>query len=286
MYAVATFLIVAVITTVFGQLATGALIATGVPPEIAAFQARSAFSGAGFTTTETENVVNHPVRRRIVSTTMFVGSLGTPTLVVTVLVGLVAPGPGSTTERTLVVVSGLTAIVLGLANRPIRRTLVGVGRRYSARRLMPSLSDRHELLLELGDAYEIEAHRIATTPEATARGLRGLEQTRHAGRGRHRVPEADVLEALGGIVVVQAAQPVVAVDFDIDACRRLAHPRGRELPVVSRVQRRGIDHEGRHLVAAAPVVVLRLEDPGRLPPGRELQIVHEAWPMPLAVADA
>lgn len=177
MYAVATFLIVAVITTVFGQLATGALIATGVPPEIAAFQARSAFSGAGFTTTETENVVNHPVRRRIVSTTMFVGSLGTPTLVVTVLVGLVAPGPGSTTERTLVVVSGLTAIVLGLANRPIRRTLVGVGRRYSARRLMPSLSDRHELLLELGDAYEIEAHRIATTPEATARGLRGLEQT-------------------------------------------------------------------------------------------------------------
>ena len=91
MYAVATFLVVSVITLAFGQLATGALIATGVPPEIAAFQARSAFSGAGFTTTEAENVVNHPLRRRIIATTMFVGSLGTPTLVVTVLVACYLP---------------------------------------------------------------------------------------------------------------------------------------------------------------------------------------------------
>ena len=80
MYAVATFLVVAVITVAFTKLATGALIATGVPPEAAAFQARSAFSGAGFTTTEAENVVNQPVRRRIIGTTMLVGSLGTPTL--------------------------------------------------------------------------------------------------------------------------------------------------------------------------------------------------------------
>ena len=41
MYAVATFLIVAVISMVFGLMATGALIATGVPPEVASFQALS-----------------------------------------------------------------------------------------------------------------------------------------------------------------------------------------------------------------------------------------------------
>ena len=51
MYAVATFLVVAVISVAFTKLAAGALIATGVPAESAAFQARSAFSGAGFTTT-------------------------------------------------------------------------------------------------------------------------------------------------------------------------------------------------------------------------------------------
>ena len=75
MYAVATFFVVAVISVAFTKFAAGALIATGVPPESAAFQARSAFSGAGFTTTEAENVVNHPVRRRIISLAMFVGSL-------------------------------------------------------------------------------------------------------------------------------------------------------------------------------------------------------------------
>jgi hypothetical protein len=176
MYAVATFLIVAVITIVFGQLATGALIATGLPPEIAAFQARSAFSGAGFTTTEAENVVNHPARRRIISTTMFVGSLGTPTLVVTVLVGLIAPGPGSTEERVLVLLSGMAAIGLAVANRPIKRQLVRVGRHYAARRLLPALDRRAEVLLTLPDGYKVESHRLVAQPEETVRGLRGLEQ--------------------------------------------------------------------------------------------------------------
>ena len=138
MYAVATFLVVAVITLAFGQLATGALIATGVPPEIAAFQARSAFSGAGFTTTEAENVVNHPARRRIIATTMFAGSLGTPTLVVTVLLGFVAPGPGSTVERTLAFLAGAFLIVTTLLNKFVRGWLVRVGNRYTARRLQPA----------------------------------------------------------------------------------------------------------------------------------------------------
>jgi uncharacterized MnhB-related membrane protein len=41
MYAIATFLVVAAITLIFTQLATGALIATGVPSGVATFQARS-----------------------------------------------------------------------------------------------------------------------------------------------------------------------------------------------------------------------------------------------------
>lgn len=184
MYAVATFLIVAVITLVFGQLATGALIATGVPPEIAAFQARSAFSGAGFTTTEAENVVNHPLRRRIIATTMFVGSLGTPTLVVTVLVGLIAPGPGNTTERTLVLVSGTAGIVMLVLNRPIRRVLVGVGRRYTARRLVPALGRDVDEIVSLGDGFVVDAIRLDADPAPTSRSLRALA---------HAIPGCTVL---------------------------------------------------------------------------------------------
>ena len=176
MYAVATFLVVAVITVAFTKLATGALIATGVPPESAAFQARSAFSGAGFTTTEAENVVNHRVRRRIIGTTMFVGSLGTPTLVLTVLVGFVAPGPGSTTERVLVTISGLFLIIMAVFNKPSQRWLQGVGQRYVQRRLAPSLaSDRIDLLV-LSDEFAVQAVRLETTPDESVRSLRGLAQ--------------------------------------------------------------------------------------------------------------
>lgn len=39
---------------------------TGLSTDVAAFQAQSAFSGAGFTTSESESIVNHPVRRKII----------------------------------------------------------------------------------------------------------------------------------------------------------------------------------------------------------------------------
>ena len=176
MYAVATFLVVAVITIAFTKLATGALIATGVPPESAAFQARSAFSGAGFTTTEAENVVNHRVRRRIIGTTMFVGSLGTPTLVLTVLVGFVAPGPGSTTERALVTISGLFLVLMAVFNKPSQRWLQGVGQRYVLRRLAPALASEAMDLLVLSDEFAVQAVRLETTPQEAVRSLRGLAQ--------------------------------------------------------------------------------------------------------------
>lgn len=175
MYAVATFLIVAVITTVFVQMATGALISTGLPPEIATFQARSAFSGAGFTTAEAENVVNHPKRRKIISTTMFVGSLGTPALVVTVLVGLVAPGPGSTAERSLVVVAGIALILTMLLNRPVRRLFVGIGQRYATRRLSSALDAEPTCLLAIAEHFEVDLLQLTADPDQAVRGLRGLE---------------------------------------------------------------------------------------------------------------
>lgn len=183
MYAVATFLVVAVITIAFTKLATGALIATGVPPELAAFQARSAFSGAGFTTTEAENVVNHPLRRRIIGTTMFVGSLGTPTLVVTVLVGLIAPGPGSTSQRVLVTLSGLFLVVMAIVNKPVTNRLVQVGRRYAQARLVPALAEHRVELLVLSDRFAVQSVKLEAPVDAI-RSLRGLAQA---------LPDATVL---------------------------------------------------------------------------------------------
>ena len=176
MYAVATFLVVAILSMAFTQLASGALIATGLPPGVATFQARSAFSGAGFTTTEAENVVNHPGRRKIIGITMFVGNLGTPTLVVTVLVGFLGPGPGNTTERTLVTVSGLILAVMLIANRPMQRALARFGQRHARERLLPHLDSQIAELLTVGDDYVIGSVRVAEGPGPTVRSLRGIDE--------------------------------------------------------------------------------------------------------------
>lgn len=60
-----------------------ALMLTGMRYERAKFQALSAFSGTGFTTREAENVVNHPTRRKIISTLMIGGNAGIVTVIVT-----------------------------------------------------------------------------------------------------------------------------------------------------------------------------------------------------------
>jgi hypothetical protein len=218
MYAVATFLVVAVITFGFTQVATGALIATGMPREIAAFQARSAFSGAGFTTTEAENVVNHPTRRRIIATTMFVGNLGTPTLVVTVLIGFLVPGPGSTTERTLVTLAGLLLVLILIANRPIQRRLERLGHEVANSRLLPSLESDYEELLSLGDDFVVGAVRLASDPESTYRSLRGLDAALpgvqllgvHQGERYVGMSPADIELGAGDALIVHGPREEVA----------------------------------------------------------------------------
>jgi hypothetical protein len=57
-------LTVLVLSLLITRVATVALTMTGLSQEAARFQARSAFTGTGFTTKEAEDVVNHPVRRR------------------------------------------------------------------------------------------------------------------------------------------------------------------------------------------------------------------------------
>ena len=52
-----------------------ALMLTGLSLDAAMFQAQSAFMGVGFTTRESETVVNHPMRRRIIGWLMLLGYL-------------------------------------------------------------------------------------------------------------------------------------------------------------------------------------------------------------------
>jgi len=92
------------------RLASVALRITGLTEESARFQALSAFSGAGFTTRESETVVNYPVRRRIISLLIVIGNLGLVTVFATLVVSLV-----HTEGEVSAIVAQVTWLLLALA---------------------------------------------------------------------------------------------------------------------------------------------------------------------------
>ncbi len=83
---VGILLITIVVSFIVVQIGGLALELTGIEPDIARFQALSAFSGTGFTTREAERVVGHRTRRRIVTVLIILGNAG----LVTVIAMLVA----------------------------------------------------------------------------------------------------------------------------------------------------------------------------------------------------
>ena len=82
-------LMVIFISLLVVRVATVALALTGISRDLAQFQALSAFTGSGFTTKESEDIVNHPTRRRIVMYLMLAGNAGIVLGVSTVVMSFV-----------------------------------------------------------------------------------------------------------------------------------------------------------------------------------------------------
>src|SRR6056297_3712972 len=71
-----SLIIILVLSVLITKIASESLIHTGLSKEMARFQARSAFTGVGFTTSESESIANHPVRRKIIMSLMLIGNIG------------------------------------------------------------------------------------------------------------------------------------------------------------------------------------------------------------------
>ena len=111
MIAITSLLLVISLSILITRVATIALIHTGLSTESARFQAWSAFTGAGFTTTESERVVSHPVRRRIVFTLMLLGSVGVVSVVSTLVLTFIDQRESiALAVRMLILVAGLLTL--------------------------------------------------------------------------------------------------------------------------------------------------------------------------------
>lgn len=136
MYAIVLLLFVAILSLLVTRIATAALTVTGMTRESARFQARSALTGAGFTTTESEMVVSHPVRRRIVMGLMLLGSVGLVTAVAGLLAGFLgAAGTGEQLPRAVLLIGGLAGVYLislsGWVDQRLSRLILRLLRRYT-----------------------------------------------------------------------------------------------------------------------------------------------------------
>jgi len=101
MIPIITLIFVVGISMLITKAATIALMHTGMSRERARFQSRSAFSGAGFTTTESEMVVKHPVRRRIIMLMILMGNAGIVTAISSLILGFIEVERGGPSWTTL-----------------------------------------------------------------------------------------------------------------------------------------------------------------------------------------
>ncbi len=154
MIALVTFFLVIVASLTATRVASVALTLTGMSPEIARFQARSALSGSGFTTSEAEAVVNHPVRRRIIMFLMLIGSAGLVTAVATLSISFVGQDSSTSGTRTLVLVIGCVVLLVLARSRLVDRAMTAVFTRLLTRFSDLELRD-YAGLLHLADGHAI-----------------------------------------------------------------------------------------------------------------------------------
>lgn len=112
MVAVLTVLVVVIVSLLVVRVATVALTQTGITRDLARFEARSAFTGSGYTTRQSELIIGHPVRRRIVMLLMLLGSAGHATVISSLILSVVNPSEGALSGR---IWFRLAALIVGLA---------------------------------------------------------------------------------------------------------------------------------------------------------------------------
>ena len=124
MLSIISLLIVLSLSLLITRIATVMLAHTGLSRQTARFQARSALTGVGFTTNESEKVVNHPLRRRILFLLMLVGNAGVVGAISSLIVSFVDMGQDeSLLLRIVLLFSGIAALWMAAASQWVDRHL-------------------------------------------------------------------------------------------------------------------------------------------------------------------
>ena len=151
-----SLIVILTLSVLITKIATEALVHTGLSKQAAKFQARSAFTGVGFTTGEAENVVNHPVRRKIILSLMLIGNVGIISAIASLMLTFVNTSQNAQDNLLrIAVITGSMALLWGLSkSKWVERRLVKIINKALEEFSSLTIRDYVELLDLKGD-YEI-----------------------------------------------------------------------------------------------------------------------------------
>ena len=168
MIAALSLMLILVISFSLTRIAAVAMRLTGLPEAQARFQALSALTGTGFTTSEAELIVNYPVRRKIVTFLMIIGNLGFISVVSTLMVSFMRTEADFEAICTQVawIIGGIILLWIIMTNKTadgiISNIISFLLKKYTF------LGKRsYTRLLQIGDGLSIAEHHLANGEEHT-----------------------------------------------------------------------------------------------------------------------
>lgn len=203
MIAAITLFLVVSLSALITKIATISLIHTGLSTDSAKFQARSAYTGVGFTTSESEKIMSHPVRRRIVFNLMIIGNAGIVTVMSSLILTFILP------ETLVSKLYGLSIVVVGMSliwwaikskwvDRALSALIVRMLRRYTDMEIQDFAA-----VLHLKDDFKVSEKLIGNADWMAHKSLKDLNLREEGltvlGIDRHGI---DYLGSPGGSAVI------------------------------------------------------------------------------------
>lgn len=175
MLSILSLLLVLFLSLLITRIATVALTHTGLSRESARFQARSAFTGTGFTTSESENIVTHPVRRRIILLLMLFGNAGVAAVLTSLIITFVGTVSGTAlTIKVVLLLSGVVALWVVASSHWIDRQLSRIIEYALSRYTRLEVKD-YASLLHLAGEYKVSEMHVDPKGWLSNRSLRQLK---------------------------------------------------------------------------------------------------------------
>ncbi len=178
MAGILSFFVILMVSILVTKIATIALAHTGLSHESARFQARSAFTGVGFTTNEAERVVTHPVRRRILMILMLLGNAGIVTAMTSLILSFVNPQTGTIPwyGRLLLICGGASILWVVSSSGWFNRFLATLIN-WAFHRWIHLDTRDYVNLLHLGQGYRVKELQVHAQDWLTGKALRDLQLT-------------------------------------------------------------------------------------------------------------